>query len=317
MTIEPRKKISLVVPVYYEQECINQFIKETTAVLVTLHLNYEIVFIDDGSQDNTVQLIKEQALANPCIKLIELSYNHGKQGAVTAGIHHATGDYLLYMDPDLQDPPDEIPRFVAEIEKGYDLVFGIREEKMDSWLNKLMSKIFWSTLNKFTGLQIPTGLAVMRIFNRKFANRFKSYRENNRFIEGIFMHIGLKRTQITIKQRARFAGTSKFNFKRKMGLAFNAIFDFSQLPLVFVVRFGFITALFGFFALFGIVFTKLFVIDFQAGWPSLISAIILSTGLQIFFIGIAAVYIGKIYTESKNRPLFSIKEMTNLEEKED
>lgn len=313
---EPRKKISLIVAVYYEQECILQFIKETTAILEQLPLDYEIVFIDDGSQDDTVPLIKEKAIENPRLKLIELSYNHGKQGAVTAGIHHATGDYLLSMDPDLQDPPEEIPRFVAEIEKGYDLVWGIREEKMDSWLNNLMSRVFWTTLNKFTGLQIPTGLAVMRIFSRKFANRFKTYKESNRFIEGIFMHIGLKRSQITVKQRPRFAGTSKFNFKRKMALAFNAIFDFSQLPLVFVVRFGLITAMLGFLALLGIAFTKLFAVDFQAGWASLISVIILSTGLQIFFMGIVAAYIGKIYAESKHRPLFSIKEMTNFEDQD-
>jgi len=314
--VDKKKKLSLVVPVYYEQECIHQFIKETTAVLVTLAFDYEIVFIDDGSQDKTVSLIKEKAAEHPAIKLIELSYNHGKQGAVTAGIHHATGDYLLYMDPDLQDPPVEIPRFVAEIEKGYDLVFGIRAEKMDSWLNKLMSSIFWSTLNKFTGLQIPTGLAVMRIFNRKFAEKFKEYGEHNRFIEGIFMHIGMKRTQITIQQRERFAGTSKFNFRRKMLLALNAIFDYSQLPLIFVVRFGLMLSVLGLLALLGIVIAKLFVIDFQAGWPSLISAIILSSGLQIFFIGIVAVYIGKIYNESKDRPLYSIKAFTNFEEDE-
>ena len=311
--LEGRKTISLVVPVYYEQECIDQFIKETTAVLETLPLNYEIVFIDDGSQDNTVALIKKKAVQNENIKLIELSYNHGKQGAVTAGIAYATGDYLLYMDPDLQDPPDEIPRFIAELEKGYDLVFGIREEKIDSWLNVLFSKVFWGVLNKFTGLQIPKGLAVMRIFNRKFANKFKEYGEHNRFIEGIFIHIGMKRSQITIKQRKRFAGTTKFNFSRKMVLAVNAVLDFSQLPLLFVVRFGFMLSLLGFFFLIGIVIAKLFFIDFQAGWPSLISTIILGTGLQIFFMGIVGVYIGKIYKESKHRPLFSIKELTNIE----
>lgn len=308
------KKLSLVVPVYFEQECIHQFIKETTDVLATLPLDYEIVFVDDGSQDNTVPLIKEKAAENDCIKLVELSYNHGKQGAVTAGIRYATGDYLLYMDPDLQDPPDEIPRFVAEIEKGYDLVFGIREEKMDSWLNRFLSKIFWGTLNKFTGLQIPKGLAVMRIFNRKFADKFNEYGEHNRFIEGIFIHIGMKRSEIVIKQRERFAGTSKFNFSRKMALAFNAILDFSQLPLLFVVRFGFFLSLVGVLTLVGIIIAKLFFIDFQAGWPSLMSAILLGTGLQIFFMGIVAVYIGKIYKESKPRPLFSIRETTNIDD---
>lgn len=309
-----QKKLSLVVPVYFEEECILHFIKETDVVLNTLNLEYEIVFIDDGSTDKTVDLIKQQAETKPFIKLIELSYNHGKQSAVTAGITYATGDYLLYMDPDLQDPPVEIPRFVEEIEKGYDLVFGIRKEKVDGLLNKLFSKIFWGVLEKFTGLKIPKGLAVMRIFNRKFANKFLEYPEQNRFIEGIFMHIGMKRSTLQIAQRERFAGKSKFNFKRKMRLAFDAIFDFSEIPLKIAVRLGFILFLLGFLYLIGIVIAKLFIIDFQLGWPSIMGAIIIASGLQLFFIGIAALYIGRTYKESKKRPLFSIKELTNIPE---
>lgn len=310
-----RKMLSLVVPVYFEEECILQFIKETEAVLITLPMDYEILFVDDGSGDRTVELIKGKCQENPKIKLIEFSYNHGKQAAVTAGVSHATGDYLLYMDPDLQDPPVEIPRFIQEIEKGYDLVFGVRKEKMDGFLNKLFSKIFWSVLENFTGLKIPKGLAVMRIFNKKFANKFLEYPEQNRFIEGIFMHIGMKRSLITIQQRERFAGKSKFNFRKKMNLAFDAIFDFSEIPLKMAVRLGFILFVFGLLFLLGIVVTKVFIFDFQLGWPSIMGAIILGAGVQLFFIGIAAIYIGRTYKESKKRPLFSIKELTNLSEK--
>ncbi|MFL5763741.1 MAG: glycosyltransferase family 2 protein [Bacteroidia bacterium] len=307
-----KKKLSLVVPVYFEEDCILQFIKETEEVLVRLGMDYEIVFVDDGSTDRTVDLIKEAAVSRQWIKLVELSYNHGKQAAVTAGITHASGDYLLYMDPDLQDPPVEIPRFVEEIEKGYDLVFGVRKEKVDGLLNKLFSKIFWSVLERFTGLKLPKGLAVMRIFNRKFADKFLEYPEQNRFIEGIFMHIGMKRTTLMISQRERFAGRSKFNFRRKMKLAFDAIFDFSEIPLKLAVRLGFILFLGGLLYLLGIVIAKLFIIDFQLGWPSLMGAIILGAGLQLFFIGIAAIYIGRTYRESKKRPLYSVKELTNL-----
>jgi polyisoprenyl-phosphate glycosyltransferase len=307
------KKISLVVPVYFEEECILQFIKETEAILNTLPLEYEIVFVDDGSTDRTVELIKEKGQTSSYIKLVELSYNHGKQAAVTAGITYATGDYLLYMDPDLQDPPDEIPRFIEEIEKGYDLVFGIRKEKVDGLMNKLFSKIFWGILEKFTGMKIPKGLAVMRIFNRKFANKFLEYPEQNRFIEGIFMHIGMKRSTLVIAQRERFAGTSKFNFRRKMRLAFDAIFDFSEIPLKMAVRLGFIMLLIGLLFLMGIVFAKFFIVDFQAGWPSIMAAIIFASGLQLFFIGIAAIYIGRTYKEAKKRPLFSVKDLINIE----
>jgi len=306
------QKLSLVVPVYYEEDCIHQYLLETIPVLNNLSMEWEIVFVDDGSKDKTTDIIKEEAKADDRIKLVEFSYNQGKQAAVSAAIKYASGDFLLYMDPDLQDPPNEIPNFVAEIQKGYDLVFGIREEKVDSLANKLYSRLFWGTLNRFTGLDIPKGLAVMRIFNRKFAEKFLEYGEQNRFIEGIFIHIGMNRSQINISQRKRFAGKSKFNFKKKMQLAFDAIFDFSELPLKLAVRTGVLFSALGFIALILIVVLKLFFINFSSGWPSLFSLIILSLGLQLFFIGIAAIYIGKIYKESKKRPLFSIKQTTNL-----
>jgi dolichol-phosphate mannosyltransferase len=216
------------------------------------------------------------------------------------------------MDSDLQDPPEEIPNFLNEINKGYDLVFGIRNEKVDSLKNIILSKLFWWILNKFTGLKIPVGLSVMRIFNRKFADKFLEYHEQNRFIEGIFIHIGMKRSEIIINQRKRFAGKTKFNFKAKIQLAMDAIFDFSEIPLKLAVKLGLILSLTGLLSFFLIIFLKLFFIDFASGWASTISTIVLSLGIQLIFIGIAAIYIGKVYRESKNRPLFSIKETINL-----
>lgn len=306
------KKLSIIVPVYYEEQVIHQFLKETKIELEKLSIIYEYIFVDDGSKDRTVEIIKQYGKIDDRIKLVVFSYNHGKACAVTAAIANATGDYLLYMDPDLQDPPKEIPRFLEEIENGYDLVWGIRKEKRDSLINKLFSKIFWGTLNKFTGLDIPKGVAVMRIFNREFANEFLKYNETNRFIEGIFINISKKWTTIEIDQRDRFAGTSKFNFKRKMEIAFDAIFDYSELPLKITVRFGAVLISFGLLGLFILLILKLFFIDFQAGWASIISSIILGFGLQLFFMGINSLYTGRIYKEVKNRPLYSIKEKVNL-----
>ena len=306
------KKLSLVVPVYYEQEVILQFLKETKEELEKLPIVYEYVFVDDGSTDKTVEIIKEQAKLDDRIKMIVFSYNHGKASAISAAIAHATGDYLLYMDPDLQDPPVEIPRFFYEMEKGYDLVWGIRKEKKDSFLNKQFSRIFWGTLNKFTGLNIPKGIAVMRMFNREFADEFLKYNETNRFIEGIFIAISKKMTTIEIGQRERFAGTTKFNFKRKMQLAFDAIFDFSELPLKMTVRFGMALVALGLIGLFVLLISKLFFVDFQAGWPSILASIIIVFGLQLFFLGIVSLYIGRIYKEVKRRPLYSVKDKINL-----
>jgi glycosyltransferase involved in cell wall biosynthesis len=307
-----KKKLSLVVPVYFEQDVILQFLKETKEQLEQLPIEYEYVFVDDGSKDKTVDIIKEEAKKDSRIKLVVFSYNHGKASAVSAAIAHASGDYLLYMDPDLQDPPVEIPRFLEEIEKGYDLVWGIRKEKIDSFINKQFSKIFWGTLNKFTGLNIPKGIAVMRMFNREFADEFIKYNETNRFIEGIFIDISKNWTTIEIGQRERFAGTSKFNFKKKMQLAFDAIFDFSELPLKMTVRFGMLLVVIGIIGLFALLISKLFFIEFQAGWPSIIASIVVVFGLQLFFLGIVSLYIGRIYKEVKQRPLYSIKDKINL-----
>ncbi|WP_293870292.1 glycosyltransferase family 2 protein [Flavobacterium sp.] len=307
-----KKLLSLVVPVYYEEEVILQFLKETKLVLDELPLDYEYIFVDDGSKDKTVAIITEQAINNDRIKLVVFSYNQGKAAAVSAGIAHAKGDFLLYMDPDLQDPPNEIPRFVDEIEKGYDLVWGIRSEKKDTFLNKIFSKIFWSTLNKFTGLEIPKGIAVMRIFNRSFAEEFLKYQESNRFIEGIFIHISKNWKTIEIEQRDRFAGKTKFNFKKKMQLAFDAIFDFSELPLKMAVKFGIVISIIGFLGLIVLLLLKIFFIHFQSGWPSIIAAIIIGFGLQLFFLGIVSLYVGRIYKEVKQRPMFSIKSKINL-----
>lgn len=310
-----RKKLSLAVPVYFEEDVIMQFLHETKEVLEKLPVDYEYVFVDDGSKDKTVAIIKAQAKLDARIKLVVLSYNHGKAFSATAAFTYATGDYILYMDPDLQDPPQEIPRFLETIEHGFDLVWGVRKEKVDSFLNKMYSRIFWGTLNKYTGLDIPKGVAVMRIFTREFADNLLQYRETNRFVEGLFMKVGMNYTSIEIEQRERFAGVSKFNFQKKMQLAFDAIFDFSELPLKFAVKLGFLFILVGILSLISLGLARIFFIDFQAGWPSLISVIVTGIGLQLFFLGIVSLYIGRIYRESKNRPLFSVKEYINITNK--
>ena len=215
------------------------------------------------------------------------------------------------MDPDLQDPPHEIPNMIKEIQKGYDLVWGIRKEKKDSILNRITSKIFWGILNKYTGLEIPKGVAVMRIFTKEFSDELLKYKESNRFIEGLFCIVGKKSTTIVIDQQERFAGVSKFNFKRKLNLAFDAVFNFSEKPLKFAVKFGTMIGILGFFSLFAIFISRFF-IDFQSGWPSVFGLILFGIGIQLFFIGIASLYIGKIYREVKKRPLYSVKEKINL-----
>ena len=308
------KLLSLVVPVFNEEECILEFISQVRSELNDSPLHYEIVFADDGSTDKTVELIRGEIGNDSRIRLVELSYNHGKQAALTAAVTYSNGDYLIYMDPDLQDPPKEISRFIAKIEEGYDLVFGVRESKEAGFVDVLFSKVFWLILDVFTGLKLPRPLAVMRIFNRDFANRFLDYKESNRFIEGIFMHIGMRQATLVIRQKQRFAGKSKYNFARKLRLAKDAILDYSELPLKLATRAGIILVITSLLAVLTLTILRLFFIDFQLGWPSLICTLWFGFGINLLFLGVIGSYVGKIYSESKHRPLFSTQRLTNIKQ---
>lgn len=310
-----RCALTVLIPTYFEEECIERCIAETLGVLdASFPHDYELLFVDDGSADRTVPLLRDAAARNPRVRVVQLSYNHGKAGAITAGIHHAAGDRIVMMDPDLQNPPSEIPALVAKLDEGHDVVFGIRNEEGDSFMNTLYSRAFWALLNRATGLNVPSNLAVMRAFNRRFADKFREYGEASRFIEGIFMHIGMRRATMVVRHQERLEGTSKFTFKRKVTLAVDAMLDFSSIPLQFATRLGLTFVALSMLAAFAMIVLRLFFIDFQLGWPSAIITILFGIGTQTFFTGVVGAYVGKIYQESKRRPLFSVRQTFNIED---
>jgi glycosyltransferase involved in cell wall biosynthesis len=306
-------KLSIVTAVYFEEECIPEFISQVRQNLEKEGLSYEIVFVDDGSRDRTADVIEQHASIDSRIKLVQLSRNKGKEVALTAGIEHARGDCIMFMDPDLQDPPEAMGTFVRKLDEGYDLVFGVREQRADTFLNALFSKLFWLVLNNLTGLDIPKNLAVMRVFNRKFSEAFLRYPERIRFIEGVFMHIGMRRAVITIPHRPRFAGHSKFNMTRKMRLAFNAILAFSDRPLKMTVVLGLaMCVLSGGYAFHAAIQKLVFDIGLS-GWTSMIVAIVFFGGIQTIILGIVGLYVGRIYTEVKARPLYVVLRKLNVQ----
>lgn len=305
--------LSLIVALYFEEECVAEFIRRIREELDQEAVSYEIIFVDDGSQDRTVDIVEEHARHDQRIKLLQLSRNHGKEAAVTAGIAHSSGSYIMMMDPDLQDPPDRIMDFYAKIREGYDLVFGVREQKNDSILNIAFSKLFWAFLNGLTGLNIPKNLAVMRIFNRRFAQEFLRYDERVRFIEGIFMSIGMRMTTMLVENHPRFAGTSKFNFRRKIRLALNAIVAFSERPIQLTVGTGFLllagTLSYGAWTF----IRRLFFEVVLSGWTSTILIVLFIGSIQIILLGIIGNYVGRLYTETKRRPIFTVMRSWNLD----
>ncbi len=309
-----RPDLSLIVALYYEEECVEEFVRQVRAALDDEDLTYEIVFVDDGSQDRTVELTAALCADDDRIKLVQLSRNHGKEAAVTAGIEHARGRWMLMMDPDLQDPPERIVDFYQKAQEGYDLVFGVRKERSASLSTRLFSKVFWTSLNWMTGLQIPTGLSVMRIFNRPFAEAFLQHKERVRFIEGIFMLVGMRRTTLEVEHRPRFAGQTKFNFRRRMRLALNAMIAFSDKPLQLGISFGVTllaaTSLWGLYA-----FIRKLVFGIgMSGWTSTILVILLLGSVQIILLGLIGSYLGRLYAEAKARPIYGVQRTFNLDE---
>ncbi len=308
-----RTTLSVVAPLYYEEECVDAFLAAVTGVLDGMDEDAEIVLADDGSTDRTVERVRDWIRRDPRVKLVELAYNHGKPAAVTAALAHCTGDRVVIMDPDLQDPPAEIPRLVAAIDEGYDLVWGVCVEKPEAFFNRLGSRAFWFVLERLTGLTIPHNLSTMRVVNRKFVERFLLYGETNRFIEGMFQHVGLRVTQIEVERHERVAGRTKFTLKRKITLALTAVAAYSDLPLRLTLRGGLYVMLLGALGVVALLASAFIGVDFQLGWPSVICTILLGTGLNIVFLGVIGTYVGSIYREVKHRPIFAVRETHNID----
>lgn len=305
--------ISIVAPTYFEEECIGELLSRIGTVMTAFGEEYEVVIVDDGSQDRTVPLVLAEIARRPRVRLVELAYNQGKAAALTAGAAYARGDLILFMDPDLQDPPESIPVLVAKAREGFDLVLTTREAKADGFVNRMASRVFWSFLRRFTGLPMPEGLGTMRIATRAFVDRFLQYRETNRFIEGLFLHVGLRRAVVEIPHHERYAGRTKFDFRRKLALALDATVSFSDAPLKAAIHWGMALTIAALLLAVGIIITRALFFNFQLGWPSLITAILFGFGLNLLFVGILGVYVGRIYGEVKQRPLFAIRQVHNVD----
>lgn len=309
-----RPDLSLIVALYFEEECVEEYVKQVRAELDHRDVEYEIVFVDDGSEDKTVPLVLALAAEDQRIKLVQLGRNYGKEVAVTAGIEHASGEFMVMMDVDLQDPPNRIMDFYDKINAGdgHDLVFGIRDARKDSILNRMLSFVFWRVLNIMTGLKIPAGLSVMRIFNRHFAEEFLENRERIRFIEGLFVFVGMRQTTMAVEHQERFAGKSKFNARKKVKLAANAILAFSDRPLEMSTTFGLFMFGGSLAASAFYLGRKLFFGIGMTGWTSTTLFILFLGSVQLLLLGIIGMYVGRIYTEVKARKLYTVLRYANL-----
>lgn len=305
------KLVSIVIPAYNEADNIFVIAESIKQVFASINYSYEIILVDDGSADNTIDKIKEYASQHNNIFFLEFSKNFGHQLAVKAGMDHAYGDCVISMDCDMQHPPELIPVMLKKWEEGFEVVYTIREE--DKTLSKgkrSSSSLFYKTLNWLSDIELESGAADFRLLDQKVVNVFRNFHENEPFLRGLVKWLGFKQFAIKYNPAARFSGQSKYTLKKMLRLALHGVTSFSIKPLYSAVYLGFTLSFASVLYIPYIIYA--FVNDVEvSGWASVIMTIVFFGGLQLIILGIIGIYVGKMFMQSKNRPNYIIRS-TNI-----
>ncbi|HFJ9441048.1 MULTISPECIES: glycosyltransferase family 2 protein [Bacillus] len=312
-----QKLISVVVPMYFEEEVAQECYNRLKSVMLQNNINYEFVFVNDGSTDRTMEILSEIAANDYRTKIVNFARNFGHQVAVTAGIAAAKGDAIVIIDADLQDPPEVIPELIAKWEEGYEVVYAKRKQrKGETWFKLLTAKYFYKFLNYMSDIDIPKDTGDFRIIDRKIADVFNQMTERNRFIRGMMSWVGFRQTYVEYERDERFAGETKYPLKKMIKFASDGIIAFSTKPLRIVMTLGLLSVLISIIVLLYTITVKIIGTGTQTGWASIMVAITFFSGIQLLGLGIVGQYIARIYDESKNRPIYIVKETINIEQEE-
>ncbi|MBY7124966.1 glycosyltransferase family 2 protein [Bacillus sp. 16GRE42] len=312
-----QKLISVVVPMYFEEEVAQECYNRLKSVMLQNDINYEFVFVNDGSTDRTMEILSEIAANDYRTKIVNFARNFGHQIAVTAGIAAAKGDAIVIIDADLQDPPEVIPELIAKWEEGYEVVYAKRKQrKGETWFKLLTAKYFYKFLNYMSDIDIPKDTGDFRIIDRKVADVFNQMTERNRFIRGMMSWVGFRQTYVEYERDERFAGETKYPLKKMIKFASDGIIAFSTKPLRIVMTLGLLSVLISIIVLLYTITVKIIGTGTQTGWASIMVAITFFSGIQLLGLGIVGQYIARIYDESKNRPIYIVKEAINIEQEE-
>lgn len=311
------KLISIVVPCYNEQEVFQETLKrltETFAQLDPAKYTYELIFVNDGSKDNTMQQIQDAVAADKRVKGINFSRNFGHQIAITAGLDNCKGDAAVVIDADLQDPPAVILEMVHKWEEGFDVVFGKRRERAgESTFKLLTAKWFYRFINRLSDVDMPLDTGDFRLMDRVALDQFLKMRETYRFVRGMVAWIGFRQTFVEYDRESRFAGSTKYPLKKMLRLASDAILSFSNTPLKVATFVGFITSVVAFVGILYSLYMRLFTDNFVEGWTLLMISVLLIGGIILLVLGIIGEYVGRIYGEIKQRPLYIIRDKTGFD----
>ena len=312
------KKISVVVPMYYEEEVAKECYTRLKNVLEKIeNYNYEIIFVNDGSKDKTLEILKEIAKENKNVKIISFSRNFGHQCAVTAGLRYVTGDAIVIIDADLQDPPELIPEMIKLWEEGNEVIYGKRKSREgESRFKLLTASMFYKTLNALSDVEIPKDTGDFRLVDRKVVEVINSLPEHNKFLRGLFSWVGFKQKAYEYERKERYAGKTKYPLKKMLKLAQDGIFSFSIKPLKIVGAMGILSVIISIMLFVYAVLSYAF--DWNnlvPGWTSLMVTMTFIGGMILISLWMIGEYIGRIYDETKRRPEYIIDETINIEEK--
>lgn len=303
-------KLSVVVPCFNEQEAVPIFYNEVKKILVTLKEEYEIIFIDDGSSDKTLEEVKELSEKDKCVHYVSFSRNFGKEAAMYAGLKKATGDYVVIMDVDLQDPPSLIPEMLSAVCSGeFDSAATRRtNRKGEPPVRSMFARLFYKLMRYFSDIDIVDGARDFRMMSRTMVDAVLSVSERGRFSKGIFAWVGFRTKYFEYKNVERSAGKTKWNFRKLFLYSLDGIVAFSTKPLALASITGILFLFLSFLFIIFIIVRKVLFGDPTAGWPSLVCIILFVSGIQLFCTGILGQYLAKVYLETKQRPLYIAKD---------
>ena len=311
-------KLSIVAPVYCEELVIQEFFERTSQVLSSLpnHYRHEIIFVNDGSTDESLRKLVSLAKDQKNIKIIDLSRNFGHQIAITAGIDYAEGDAVVLIDSDLQDPPEVIPAMLEKWESGYHVVYGVRSKREgERFLKKISAKIYYRFLDRISNMELPKDTGDFRLIDRKVVDALKNIPEQNRYLRGLVPWIGFRQCGVEYERDKRHAGETKYTLHKMMRLAFDGVTGFSDEPLYLSLRAGILVSLSSFLLILFYVIKKICLpASTIQGWTSTIILILFIGGIQLTSFGIIGLYIGRIYREVKRRPLYLVSEVYGFED---
>jgi len=297
--------LSIVVPAYNEGEVLPEFHRRLSAVMDTLDCAWEVLYVNDGSTDNTIDVMHQ--LRVPHVAIIDLSRNFGKEIALTAGLDHARGDAVVVIDADLQDPPEVIPELIQKWQEGYDVVYAKRTTRDgETFFKKLSAKSFYRVIQRVSRVKIPADTGDFRLLSRRAVDALTQLREQHRFMKGLFSWIGYPQTAVYYQRKPRFAGQSKWDYWLLWNLALEGITSFSIAPLKIATYAGLLTSLGAFSYASFIIYKTLVYGDPVKGYPSLMVVILFLGGVQLMSIGVIGEYLGRMFNETKRRPLYFV-----------